>query len=189
MAQTIGGIVRASCFDGSSRRAAFSTFTYSSGDADVWRAKHDSELLARRLKYIYPSLEHLRVLEPHEKGDWHAHAVFLLPEGVEVPSARKAIDGSWSFGRARTVAVTDANGLACYLSPSSAKKKGRQRFYPRGVRTFFTSSGMPRPVKEKFSSEAEAVEVVRSLGGRYVGKRTFGPPGEDMGKKLFYRID
>lgn len=188
MGSRVGGIVRSSCVSGSTRQAAFSTFTYSSGDADLKRAKHDAGLLARRLKSRYPPLEYLLVLEPHDKGDWHIHAVFLLPEGVAVSSAEQTISDAWDRGRARTVAVTDANGLADYLSPFSPKKRARWKFYPPGVRTYFVSAGMPRPTVVKGLCEAEAVETIRSLGGKYVGSRTFGPPGEDVGKKAFYRI-
>lgn len=188
MARTISGVIRASCFVGSDRRAAFSTFTYSSEDADLQRAKHDSGLLIRRLKYVYPSLEHMRVLEPHEKGDWHIHAVLLLPEGVTVSSARSAANDAWSHGRTHTEAVTDANGLAYYLSPLSAKKRSRQHFYLPGVRNIFVSQRMPRPKVIRGLSEAEARKKVRSLGGLYIDTHTFGPPGENMGRKEFYRI-
>ena len=180
--------MRASCINDSNGQAAFSTFTYSSGDADLERAKRDAGLLARRLKSRFLSLEYLLVLEPHDKGDWHIHAVFLLPEGVAVSSAERAISDAWNSGRVRTVAVTDANGLADYLSPFSPKKRARWKFYPPGVRTYFASAGMPRPTVVKGLSEAEAAEMIRSLGGKYVGSRTFGPPGEDVGKKAFYRI-
>lgn len=188
MGSRVGGIVRSSCVSSSTRQAAFSTFTYSSGDADLERAKRDAGLLARRLKSRFLSLEYLLVLEPHDKGDWHIHAVFLLPEGVAVSSAERAISDAWNSGRVRTVAVTDANGLADYLSPFSPKKRARWKFYPPGVRTYFASAGMPRPTVVKGLSEAEAAEMIRSLGGKYVGSRTFGPPGEDVGKKAFYRI-
>ena len=188
MGSRVGGIVRSSCVSSSTRQAAFSTFTYSSGDADLERAKRDAWLLKRRLKNRYPPLEYLLVLEPHDKGDWHIHAVLLLPEGVAVSSAGQVINDAWGRGRACTVAVTDANGLADYLSPFSPKKKARWKFYPPGVRTYFASAGMPRPTVVKGLSQAKAEEMIRSLGGQYVSSRPFGPPGEDVDKKVYYRI-
>lgn len=188
MGSTVGGIVRASCVSGSSRQAVFSTFTYSSDDADLQETKRDAALLARRLKRTYPALEYLLVLEPHDKGDWHTHAILLLPEGIDASSASEVILGAWSHGRANVETVTDANGLADYLSPFSPKKRARWHFYPPGVRTYFASAGMPRPTVVRGLSEAEAREMVRSLGGQYLDERKFGPPGEDMGRKVIYRI-
>ncbi|WP_418253047.1 rolling circle replication-associated protein [Gordonibacter urolithinfaciens] len=188
MKGSIGGIVRSSCVGELVERAVFSTFTYSSHDADLQRAKQDAPHLAGRLKRKFPTLEYLLVLEPHEKGDWHIHAVLILPENVEVPCAITDIGDVWPYGKVHSEAVTDANGLADYFNPFSAKKKPRQRFYPPGDRTFFASAGMRRPEKVKGLSLTEARERVKALGYQYDSTQTFGSPGEDMGKRDCYRI-
>lgn len=188
MGSTIGGIVRSSCASNSIRQATFSTFTYSPKDASFQRAQRDTRLLVRRLKNRYTSLEYIRVLEPHETGDWHAHAVFLLPDGVEVSSANKAICDAWPYGRARSNAVTDADGLARYLSPFSEKKRVRWHFYPPKARTISVSLGMPRPREPVCLSEGEAHKMVASLGAQYIGERPFGPPEMNVGRKLIYRM-
>lgn len=182
----IGGIIRASCPANSDRVPKFATLTYASADADLFRAKNDAKRFVDRLKRLYPGLDYLTILEPHELGDWHVHLILLLPIGVS-DVTKECVSDAWGHGSVQISEVWDAHHLASYFNPFSPKKRSRQKYYPLGERTYFASQGMLRPQKYRGLSLQQARDITRDA--QLVETLPFGPPGIDVGVQEFYFND
>lgn len=103
-------------FTGAKNELAF-TITYADNVTDPKVLYKDFDKFMKRLKYKYPSIDYINVVEPQGRGAWHCH-VLLKFNGLEkVYIPNKDIAELWGFGFVKVKAIkSDVDNLGAYLS-------------------------------------------------------------------------
>lgn len=103
-------------FTGKPNELAF-TVTYKENMQDEKRLYNDFRKFIKRLKYKYPNIDYMSVVEPQERGAWHCH-ILIRFNGLEtVYIANKEVAELWSNGFVNVKAIKkNVDNLGAYLS-------------------------------------------------------------------------
>lgn len=163
-------------FTGEKNELAF-TITYANNMTDNKVLYIDFKNFMKRLRYIYPEVEYISVVEPQDRGAWHCHILlkFIGLNKIYIPN--KEINEMWGNGFVKVKAIKqNVDNLGAYLSAylgdipldeghcsdgnkfikeveiNGKKKKfikgGRLYLYPPGMNIVRASRGMKQPTKE-----------------------------------------
>ena len=184
--------------DGKKNKLAF-TITYADNMTDTERLYRDFKNFILRLRYKYPDVEYMSIVEPQERGAWHCHILlkFMNTDKIYIPN--KLINEMWGNGFVSVKAIRqDVDNLGAYLSAylgdvpvdednydqpnylpikiveiKGKKKKfikgGRLHLYPPGMNIYRSSSGIKKPTKEWLRYD-EAMKKVGALTPTYATK-------------------
>lgn len=175
-------------FKGDKNELAF-TITYKENMTDTKVLYNDFKKFMMRLRYKYPKVEYISVVEPQERGAWHCHILLKFMELKKIYLPNKEINEMWGNGFVTVKAIKkDVDNLGAYLSAylgdipldenykgkhiegivvdkdiDGKKKKfikgGRLHMYPPGMQIMRCSDGMKSPTKEYMRYD-EAKKIV-----------------------------
>lgn len=101
----------------------WSTLTYEKNMTDEKRLSLDFNKFLKRLKYYlekkYPQknqLEYLKVIEPQERGAWHIHMLFKLPNKNRIFIPKKDLEKLWGKGFVDIKSIYCSSNIGSYLS-------------------------------------------------------------------------
>lgn len=109
------------------RFCKFITLTYKENMTDCEKLRHDLQLFMKRFRYYINNLknkkghllgldfEYISVIEPQERGAWHAHIIFVFNKQI------RFIDNSevariWSHGFTTTRRIDNVDNVGAYLT-------------------------------------------------------------------------
>lgn len=110
-----------------SRKCKFITLTYAENMTDVVRLRSDLKLFIKRFKYFVEHLknqkgnylgltfEYISVLEPQQRGAWHAHVIFIFNKQVRYIK-NDDVARIWSHGFTTTRKVDNVDNIGAYLT-------------------------------------------------------------------------
>ena len=103
-------------FTGEKNELAF-TITYADNMTDTKVLYVDFKNFMKRLRWKYPKVEYMSIVEPQERGAWHCHVLlkFIDLEKIFIPN--KEINEMWGNGFVRVNAIkSNVDNLGAYLS-------------------------------------------------------------------------
>lgn len=103
-------------FTGAKNELSF-TLTYGKNMKDVEVLYNDFKKFTKRLRYKYPNVDYLSVVEPQERGAWHCHVLLRFNDLDKIYIANKEIEEMWGHGFVTVKAIrSDVDNLGAYLS-------------------------------------------------------------------------
>lgn len=103
-------------FQGKKNELAF-TITYAENMTDTERLCRDFDKFYKRLRYRYPDIDYLNVIEPQERGAWHMHCLIRFNGLEKVYIPNKEIRELWGMGWVTIQAIKrNVDNLGAYLS-------------------------------------------------------------------------
>lgn len=103
-------------FTGENNELAF-TITYAENMTDTDRLYNDFEKFMKRLRYKYPDIDYISVVEPQGRGAWHCHILLKFNGLKKIYIPNKDIQELWGNGFVSVKAIRkDVDNLGAYLS-------------------------------------------------------------------------
>lgn len=180
----------------------FVTLTYADQHNDPKRLHEDIVLFWKRLKYRYPALKYIAIVEPHASGNFHIHMLLANTNGEELYIPDSEMRQMWGKGITTTERLDDVDHMGAYfvayftnmeLSPDEIKVyaenddveykngkayiKGRRLdFYPENMRIYRHSSNCEKPTK---ATGADVDELLQNARQTYSHETTFEQDGNE----------
>jgi hypothetical protein len=93
------------------------TVTYAENMIDTKRLYVDFEKFIKRLRYKYPNIDYMSIVEPQERGAWHCHILLKFNDLKKVYIPNKEIAELWGHGFVKVKAIgKNVDNLGAYLS-------------------------------------------------------------------------
>jgi len=103
-------------FIGAKNELAF-TITYKENMIDPKQLYKDFEKFIKRLRYKYPDIDYMSVVEPQGRGAWHCHVLLRFNNLEKVYIPNKEVAELWGHGFVNVKAISkDVDNLGAYLS-------------------------------------------------------------------------
>lgn len=103
-------------FTGEKNELAF-TITYADNMTDNKVLYVDFKNFMKRLRYKYPKVEYISVVEPQERGSWHCHILLKFIDLKKIYIPNKEINEMWGNGFVTVKAIKqNVDNLGAYLS-------------------------------------------------------------------------
>lgn len=159
----VRGLVNANCSD--PRRIRWITLTYAENMTDTERLYRDFYNFWKRFKRRWGFAEYIVVMEPQQRGAWHAHLIAIWSHAAPYVDNAKLRE-CWRHGFVTVKAVEDIDNLGAYLSAylgnvevaeggeivpqrdgttKRIAKGARLDMYPAGMQIYRCSRGIKRP--------------------------------------------
>lgn len=143
-----------------SNNSIWVTITYKENMTDLKRLKSDRQKYWQKMKYKYPKLEFLSVVEPQERGAWHMHELYKNNDDTPLYIPQKIMYNAWGHGSVTVKKVQSVTNLGAYLTAylSNIKngiKNSRLSMYPAGMRIYRRSRGIVKPSYEYVNDVTE----------------------------------
>lgn len=109
------------------RKCKFITLTYKDNMTDAVRLRNDLKLFIKRFKWFIEhlknskgnniglSFEYISVLEPQQRGAWHAHIIFIFNKQVRYIK-NEDVARIWSHGFTTTRRIDNVDNVGAYLT-------------------------------------------------------------------------
>mgnify|MGYP001607877015 CR=1 FL=1 len=111
----IRGIINTN-FNGSGNELIF-TITYKLNMTDTKRLYNDFRKFIKRLRYRYPNIDYISVVEPQERGAWHCHVLLKFNDLKKIYIPNKDIEELWGNGFVKVKAIkNNVDNMGAYLS-------------------------------------------------------------------------
>ena len=196
-------------FDGAGNEL-FITLTYRGElqTRDHLKVGKDYDIFLKRLKRKYKgvsTIDAVRVLEPHESGNWHMHVLLRFNDLERVYIANKDLEEIWGNGFVKIKSLKDVDNIGAYVSAyltdievtnenilgfgskeldvkeSDGKyyvKGARLKYYPSGVNIFTKTRGIVYP-ERTIMPYAQAKKIVGAATPHY--KKSIALSDEEKG--------
>lgn len=103
-------------FSGEKNELAF-TITYQENMTDTKRLYDDFRKFLMRLRYSYPNVDYISVVEPQGRGAWHCHVLLRFNDLETVYIPNKEVARLWGLGFVKVKAIKrNVDDLGAYLS-------------------------------------------------------------------------
>jgi hypothetical protein len=103
-------------FTGEKNELCF-TITYKENMTDVKQLYKDFDKFIKRLRYKYPDIDYISVVEPQGRGAWHCHILLRFNALDKIYIANKDIAAIWGNGFVTVKAVkNNVDNMGAYLS-------------------------------------------------------------------------
>jgi len=185
-------------FQGNDNELAF-TITYKENMTDTKVLYKDFQNFMDVLRYKYPNVDYMSVVEPQGRGAWHCHVLLRFNNLDKVYIPNKVISEMWGHGFTKVKAIRkDVDNLGAYLSAylgdvemdqynfkditsNNVKiveidgktkrfiKGGRLHLYPSGMNIYRCSRGINQPKKDYMTYE-DAKKIVGARTPNYSTK-------------------
>lgn len=166
--------------------------TYSNPMHDTKTVYHDFKIFWQKLKYHYPNMGYISVLEPTQKGAWHIHLLLKDVVNKKMFISYYDIREFWKQGICHIEPMRKGVDYGQYFRKKITPNSDLLHLYQSGVRYYRYSRNMKKPV----SFTAKRTEVMDKLvtkGGyelkeQYslsVNKVSFD--GESTISKIYYK--
>lgn len=145
----------------------FITLTYAENMTDVKRLYLDLNKFIKKLKYRFPDLLYINVIEPQERGAWHCH---ILLKNVDVID-NDYIFSLWKHGFTYCSSVIGIENVGAYISAyltnTKDKKYARLHMYPQNLKILRHSKNCKQPERLKMWA-SEFLNTFHNLRLKYV---------------------
>lgn len=178
----------------------FLTLTYADQHNDPNRIHNDLKRFWLRLKYKYPTLKYIAIVEPHASGNFHIHMLLSDTTGQPLYIPYDELRDIWGLGMIEIERLDDVDHMGAYfvayftnmeLSPDEVKiyaeqddveykngkayiKGKRLDFYPEHMRIYRHSRNCTVPER---ATESEADERIADANKTYSHTATFEQDG------------
>lgn len=180
----------------------FVTLTYAKQHNDQKRIYDDIGLFWKRLKYNYPDLKYIAIVEPHMSGMFHVHMLLADTSGANLYIPNVEMTKLWGNGMTETERLEDIDHMGAYfiayftnmeLTPDEIKayeadddveykngkayiKGKRLDYYPEHMRIYRHSKNCAKPEKVTGFDVAAELEGARRT---YTHDATFEQDGNE----------
>ena len=169
----------------------FVTLTYAENMQDTDKLYRDLDKFMKRLRYKYKEIskiEYLTVVEPQNRGAWHAHILikFIDLDKIYIPNALISSIWGLAFVNVQSISKMNIDNLGAYLTAyltdlpvddvsldefkkAEKFKKVNDKFYIKGARLKLYPKGMNFYRKSKGIKFPERFNIPYSDIKKYVG--------------------
>ena len=130
------------------------TLTYRNPQYDETVVYHDFKVFWQMLKYHYPNLGYISVIEPHKNGSWHFHLLLKDIRGKPIYVPYKDIRSYWKHGFCYISKMNPDEDYGWYFKKKITKDNPLLSFYKKGIRYFRYSRNMAKPEVVIFDEES-----------------------------------
>lgn len=185
---------------------------------DYLKVGKDYEKFLKRLKYEYKdisSIDAIKVLEPHESGNWHMHVLVRFNDLPSVYIPNEKLRDIWGNGWVTVNSLKNVDNVGAYVSAymtdievpedraknleghpdliekevDGQKKKflkgARLIFYPTGVNLFSKTKGIVYPNREDMTY-SEAKKIVGAATPHYKKSLYIADEEKDFSNTITY---
>jgi hypothetical protein len=92
------------------------TLTYAENMKDTEKLYKDIVLFIKKLKYKYGKLEYLIIIEPQERGAFHAHVLIKFTEKDKIYIPSNELAKIWGHGFIKIKSIKGVDNIGVYLS-------------------------------------------------------------------------
>lgn len=92
------------------------TLTYAENMQDTVRLYKDFKYFIDRLRYKYPGVGYVSVIEPQERGAWHMHVLMRFNDDDKVYIKNSVMAELWGHGYVKIKTLRDVDNIGAYLS-------------------------------------------------------------------------
>lgn len=173
-------------FTGDSIKEKFITLTYAENMTDVKKLNNNLDYFIKSLKKEIGHFEYLTVIEPQERGAWHAHILLKSETCTYIPY--EIINKCWSYrGYTDIKALEGIDNLGAYLvayltdleiqdssdpldlnvknrKNKKYEKGARLKLYPPKMKLYRKSKGIVYPDKKKMTYKEAKEDIKKNAG-------------------------
>lgn len=139
------------------------TLTYAEKMKDFDTVSNDFKKFWIKLRYHYPDLEFIRIIEPQYTGTWHIHVLLKSQQYMYLTIDKQELESLWNHGFVWVGKITDNDNIGAYFTAlhknintfedDSKERSGRRcivknarlQFYPPNKRFYSYSKGISKP--------------------------------------------
>lgn len=180
----------------------FVTLTYADQHNNPDKIYKDLDKFWKRLKYRYPALKYIAIVEPHASGNFHIHMLLANTNGEELYIPDAEMRKIWGQGITTTERLDDVDHMGAYfiayftnmeLTPDEVKiyadqddveykngkayiKGKRLDYYPEKMRIYRHSSNCDKPQRR---TGAEVDELLQDATQTYTHETIFEQDGNE----------
>lgn len=144
----------------------FITLTYAKKMTDRDKLYKDFKNFWLKLKYRFPHLEYIAVIEPQHTGSWHLHLLVKNNNNEKLFIEKELLDKLWGHGFTDIEPITSVDNLGAYFvarftddnllenddnvetKEKAVVKGARLKFYPAGFKLYRCSKGIKKVTSE-----------------------------------------
>lgn len=119
--------------------------TYSTLQFDDKEVYHDFKIFWQKLRYYYPNIGYISVLEPHQNGSWHIHLLLKDVTTKKLYISYDDIRSFWTHGFCYITRMNPYEDYGLYFKKKIKKDSELLKYYKEGVRYFRYSRNMKKP--------------------------------------------
>lgn len=123
--------------------------TYSIPQRDTKEVYHDFKIYWQKLRYKYPDLAYIAVLEPTEKGVWHLHVLLKKVNNPYKFISYQFVRENWSHGFVYISKMRKEVDYGNYFRKKINKSNELLKLYKPGIRYFRHSRNIRKPLTYK----------------------------------------
>lgn len=138
------------------------TLTYSVPQYDDKEIYHDFKIFWQKLRYYYPNLGYISVLEPHQSGAWHIHLLLKDVTSNKIFVNYEDIRSYWNHGFCYISNMKSNEDYGWYFKKKIKADNPLLKYYKENVRYFRYSKNMKKPTVEIFD-ENSGVDIMTCL--------------------------
>ena len=127
------------------RQGIHVTLTYSVPQYDDKEVYHDFKIFWQKLRYYYPNLGYISVLEPHQSGAWHIHLLLRDVTSNKIFVGYEDIRSFWNHGFCYVSNMKSNEDYGWYFKKKIKPDNPLLKYYKEGVRYFRYSRNMSKP--------------------------------------------
>jgi len=135
----------------------FITLTFGPPLFDYSKAIVEGKNFMGRLRYYYPNIQYIKIIEPHKDGCWHYHILAKHNDGTPLTASNDEIKTLWGNGFVKVSRPKPAVLNGSYFAKPA--KQDLFVYYPAHSRIFNCSRGIQRvePLKMPYHATKEYV--------------------------------
>jgi hypothetical protein len=130
---------------------ALVTLTYRENMQDAKKLYNDVRYFIAKIERICNcTLAYMAVMEPQERGAWHAHILWRRKDGAKFFVNQKIMMDAWGHGGVNVKRLKSVDNVGAYLA-GYLNKAIRSHWYPPGFNFYRCTQDLRRPKWEKLS--------------------------------------
>ena len=183
----------------------FVTLTYKKKMTDRNKLYKDFKNFILKLKYRFPNIEYIVVVEPQHTGSWHLHVLLKNNNREKLYIEQELLDKLWEHGFTYIESITDVDNLGAYFvarftddnllenddnvetTRKAIVKGARLKFYPSGFKLYRCSKGIKKVTSEDMPYSM-AKHKVKGMHRTYAKTKRILTEDETMVKHVLNEI-
>ena len=138
------------------------TLTYSVPQYNDKEVYHDFKIFWQKLRYYYPNLGYISVLEPHRSGAWHIHLLLKDVTSNKIFVNYEDIRSYWNHGFCYISKMKSNEDYGWYFKKKIKADNPLLKYYKESVRYFRYSRNMTKPSVE-IIDENSSIDIIAVL--------------------------
>lgn len=120
--------------------------TYSKPPKDTEEVYHDFKIFWQKVRYHYPNMGYISILEPTQKGVWHIHLLLKDVKDKKMFISYYSIREFWKKGICYITPMREGIDYGQYFRKKITADNELLKFYEPGVRYFRHSRNIKKPL-------------------------------------------